>query len=462
MQRIILLSFITLLTLGTTAQDFKADSIQLRAIYTTALENGEAYENLRFLCKGIGPRLSGSENAQKAVDWSYQKMKSYGFDKVWLQEVMVTHWERGATEDCSVIIGNDEEIDLSITALGGSVGTTGELKAQVIEVASLDDLKSRSEEEIKGKIVFINQPMDQSFIETFHAYGACAGIRVWGASEAAKKGAVAVLNRSLSTNDDDHPHTGVMAYKDSIPQIPAAAISVYSAEVLHQSIINKQDVVSLELSCQSFPDAKSYNVIAEIKGSEKPDEVIVVGGHLDSWDIGEGAHDDGAGVMQSLEVLKLFKELNIKPKRTIRCVLFMNEENGNKGGKGYAKAAIESGEIHFMAMESDRGGFTPRGFSIDGSKEQVKAIQEFAPLFEPYFSDLIVPGYGGVDISPLKPAGTVLIGLVPDSQRYFDVHHSANDVFESVNKRELHLGAAGMASLIYLIDKYGLPMAIKD
>ena len=462
MKRIILLFFITLLTFGTSAQDFKADSIQLRAIYTTALEYGEAYENLRFLCKGIGPRLSGSENAQKAVDWSYQKMKGYGFDKVWLQEVMVTHWERGATENCSVISENDKEVDLSITALGGSIGTNGELRAQVVEVASLDDLKSRSEEEIKGKIVFINQPMDQSLIQTFHAYGACAGIRVWGASEAAKKGAVAVLNRSLSTNDDDNPHTGVMAYKDSIPQIPAAAISVYSAEVLHQSIINQQDTISLELSCQMFPDAKSYNVIAEIRGSEKPDEVIVVGGHLDSWDIGEGAHDDGAGVMQSLEVLRLFKELNIKPKRTIRCVLFMNEENGNKGGKGYAKAAIESNEIHFMAMESDRGGFTPRGFSIDGSKEQVRAIQEFGPLFEPYLSNMIVPGYGGVDISPLKPAGTVLIGLVPDSQRYFDVHHSANDVFESVNKRELHLGAAGMASLIYLIDKYGLPMAIKD
>jgi carboxypeptidase Q len=462
MKRIILLSLISLLSFDIIAQEFNNDSIQLRDIYTEALENGEAYENLRFLCKEIGPRLSGSENAQKAVEWSYQKMKSYGFDKVWLQEVMVTHWERGSVEKCSLLNDKDEKFDLSITALGGSISTDREIIAEVIEVASLDDLKSRSDEEIKDKIVFINQPMDQSLIQTFHAYGACAGIRVWGASEAAKKGAVAVINRSLSSNDDDHPHTGVMAYKDSIPRIPAAAISVHSAEVLHQSIINQQKRLALELSCQMYPDAKSYNVIAEIKGSEKPDEVIVVGGHLDSWDIGEGAHDDGAGVMQSLEVLRLFKELNIKPKRTIRCVLFMNEENGNKGGKGYAKAAIESGEIHFMAMESDRGGFTPRGFSIDGSKEQVKAIQEFSPLFESYFSDLIVPGYGGVDINPLKPSGTVLIGLVPDSQRYFDVHHSANDVFESVNKRELHLGAAGMASLIYLIDKYGLPMAIKD
>ena len=338
MQRIILLSFIALLTTGTFAQDFKADSTQLRAIYTAALENGEAYENLRVLCKDIGPRLSGSENAQKAVDWSYQKMKVYGFDKVWLQEVMVTHWERGSIENCSIIYENGKEIDLSITALGGSVGSAGAIKAQIIEVASLDDLKSRTEEEIKGKIVFINQPMDQSLIQTFHAYGACAGIRVRGASEAAKKGAVAVINRSLSSNDDDHPHTGVMSYKDSIPQIPAAAISVYGAEVLHQSIKDKQDMVSLELSCQMFPDAKSYNVIAEIKGSERPEEVIVVGGHLDSWDIGEGAHDDGAGVMQSLEVLRLFKALKIKPKRTIRCVLFMNEENGNKGGKGYAKS----------------------------------------------------------------------------------------------------------------------------
>ena len=226
---------------------------------------------------------------------------------------------------------------------------------------------------------------------------------------------------------------------------------------VHRSILENNNTISLEMDCKMLPDVKSYNVIAEINGTEIPEEIIVVGGHLDSWDIGEGAHDDGAGVVQSLEVLRIFNELNIKPKRTIRCVFYMNEENGNRGGKGYAKAAIESGEVNFLALESDRGGYTPRGFSVDGSAEQVNAIKKFAPLFEPYLTNLIVKGYGGVDINPLKPSGTVLIGFIPDTQRYFDLHHSANDVFETVNKRELHLGAAGMASMIYLVDKYGLP-----
>ena len=456
MKKYILL-FAIFSTLNSRAQEFNTDSIQIKAIYNEALLNGEAYENLRFLCKNIGSRLSGSENAQKAVDWSYELMKTHDFDKVWLQEIMVPQWKRGNVEDCSIIDINNESIDLSITSLGGSVSTNGKLEAQVIEVSSLDDLKSRERKEIEGKIVFINQPMDQTFIQTMYAYGSCSGIRVWGAIEASKKGAVAVINRSLATNHDDNPHTGVMIYNDTIKSIPAAAISVVGADILHNSILENSNTITLEMNCKMLHDVKSYNVIAEINGTEIPDEIIVVGGHLDSWDIGEGAHDDGAGVVQSLEVLRLFNELNIKPKRTIRCVFYMNEENGNRGGKGYAKAAIESGEVNFLALESDRGGYTPRGFSVDGTTEQLQAIKKFAPLFEPYLTNLIVKGYGGVDINPLKPSGTVLIGFIPDTQRYFDLHHSANDVFETVNKRELHLGAAGMASMIYLVDKYGLP-----
>jgi carboxypeptidase Q len=461
MQKLIWLLFCLLWHLNVLSQTHTEDSLRLRAIYSEALINGHAYDNLRYLCKDIGPRLSGSQNANKAISWSFELLKSYGFDNVWLQEIQVPHWERGTVEKCEVISSERTPIPLAITSLGGSIGTQGVLRAPVIEFSSLDELKAADPATVKGHIVFINQPMNQSYIQTFKAYGSCASIRVHGAAEAAEKGAIAVLNRSLATNHDDHPHTGVMVYRDTIPKIPAAAIGITSANLLHELIENQNVNLSIEMNCYSKPDTTSFNVIAEITGSEKPNEYMVVGGHLDSWDIGEGAHDDGAGVVQSIEVIRLFKELNIRPKRTLRCILYMNEENGNRGGKGYAKRAIDENERHFLAMESDRGGFTPRGFTIDGTKEQQEAIQAFAPLFEPYYSNLLIKGYGGVNINPLRPTGPVLIGLLPDSQRYFDLHHSENDVFEEVNRRELLLGAAGMASLIYLIDKYGLPKEVK-
>jgi len=463
MIRNLFFAVLLLLSIVGKSSDGIKDSIQIRAIYDEVLLNGEAYSNLNFLCKNIGNRLSGSSNANKAVDWSYQLMSEYGFDTIWLQEIMVPQWKRGNREKCFIVRDDGHTKDLNISALGGSIGTDGLLEAELIEVFSLEDLKSRTKEEIEGKIVFINQAFDQRYIFTGSAYGSCSGIRVNGASEAAAKGAVGVLIRSLSTIEDDFPHTGVMFYKDSIPKIPAAALSVKDANVLHDKVQDEKVLIGLELNCRSLDDVMSYNVIAEIKGSVDPEKVIVVGGHLDSWDIGEGAHDDGAGVVQSIEVLRIFKELNIQPKHTIRCVLFMNEENGTRGARAYAAWAKKNKEeVPWVAMESDMGGFSPNGFKVKADKIYYEAINEWSYLFAPYFANQIIPGYGGTDINKLEDQGTILIGYMPDSQRYFDLHHSANDVFENVNKRELHLGAATMASLIYLIDEHGLPEKIKN
>ena len=290
------------------------------------------------------------------------------------------------------------------------------------------------------------------------AYGSCVDQRHNGASRAGLYGAKAVIVRSMTLKMDHNPHTGSMSCVDSIPKIPAAAISSKDAHELSKALKNNNvKFLSMELSCQQKPDTISYNVIGEITGYQFPHEVILVGGHLDSWDIGEGAHDDGAGVIQSIQVLESIKKLNIKPKRTIRCVLYMNEENGNRGGKTYAEIVRKKGEKHLFALESDRGGFSPRGFSIDGTPLQLQFIQGFEPLFEPYQLHLFNKGYGGVDIGPLRNGTTCLVGLVPDSQRYFDYHHAPTDVFENVNKRELELGSSAITSMIYLIDKYGFP-----
>ena len=319
-------------------------------------------------------------------------------------------------------------------------------------------LKSAPEGSLKGKIVFMNQPMNQKLIDTFHAYSGCAGARVVGSIEAAKKGAVGYVMRSLGLRADDFPHTGIMIHEEGVDSIPAFALSTNAAYYLSNALRkNPQLELEMEANCKLHPDVESFNVIAAIKGNEFPEKVISVGGHLDSWDVGDGAHDDGAGIVQSLEILRIFKKLDIKPRNTIRCVFFMNEENGSRGAIAYAENCKERGDIHVAAMESDRGGFTPRGFHIDSSDEIIAYLNEWIPLLKPYQIHIMERGYGGVDINHLKDTGAPLIGVVPDSQRYFDIHHTANDVFEHVNKRELELGTASMASLIYLIDKYGIP-----
>lgn len=459
MKKLLASVFLAILIYPLNAQN-QSDSLKLRAIYDEALQNSEAYENLRELCKDIGHRLSGSENLEKAVEWSEAKMNGYGFDKVWLEPVMVPKWERGAPEKCRIVSENKE---LDVLALGFSTGTNGKLKGQVVEFHTLQALKDAPEGSLKGKIAFLNQGMNAKLIDTFNSYGGCAGGRVVGPSEAAKKGAIGFVMRSLGLRADDFPHTGVMVYEPGTDSIPAFALSTNSAYSLAKSLESNPNLeLELESSCKLYPDVLSHNVVAEITGSEFPGTVITVGGHLDSWDLGEGAHDDGTGVVQSLEMLRIFKALGIKPRHSIRCVFFTNEENGARGGKAYAENSRDRGDKHIAAMESDRGGFTPRGFHIDGTPTDIAYLRKWLPLFEPYDIHIMKKGYGGVDINYLRDTGAALIGVVPDSQRYFDVHHTANDVFEHVNKRELELGTASMTALIYLIDKYGMPEKIKD
>lgn len=445
--------FFTFLIFGITAQE--NDSTFIRSIYNEALSKGRSYEDLRSLCKDVGARLSGSAEAQMAVEWSKMTMDRYGFDKVYLQEIKVPHWERGTTESGWIRTAKGELIKVRMLALGGSIGTNGILEAEIVEFGHLNDLKKAKRSQVEGKVVFINQPMDEQQINTFKAYGGCYAIRGNGAVEGSKLGAKAVIIRSIGMPIDGHPHTGSMHYEDSITKIPAAAISTEDSEHLSQLLKKGKCSFVMEMDCRDYPDATSYNVIAELTGSKFPNEIITFGGHLDSWDTGEGAHDDGAGVIHCLEALRILKVLNYKPTHTLRVVFFMNEENGNMGGKTYATWSKDRGEKQIAALESDRGGFSPRGFSCDGTADQVEFLRSLETYFAHYELHEFDKGYGGVDIGPLKTSfpGIPLFGFVPDSQRYFDVHHAPSDVFENVNKRELELGCAAIASMIYLLDQ---------
>lgn len=437
------------------------DSEIVGKIFTYCLEQGKSYERLRYLSDSIGHRLSGSANAEKAVKWSLATMKEIGNGSCYLQEVMVPVWVRNEKERLEMLTAKGKS-KLNVFSLGGSVATRpGGLTAGVVEVKSFEELEQLGREKIEGKMVFFNVPMKQRFYHTFEAYGDVGKYRWAGAQNAAKYGAVASITRSLTLALDDNPHTGGMGYVDSIPKIPACAISTMGAEKLSKALAQNPSLkLELEMNCETRPDQLSHNVIAEIRGSEFPDEIIVVGAHLDSWDKGDGAHDDGAGCVQSMEVLNIFKDLGLQPKRTVRVVLFMNEENGVRGGKKYAEEAKAKGEKHIAAIESDAGGFTPAGFSstcIDDSKRVW--FRQWRDLFKPYAIFQWDGDGGGVDIGPLKEQGTLLIGLRPDSQRYFDYHHTDIDTFDKVNRRELHLGAGAIASMAWLLSEYGVSAA---
>ncbi len=434
------------------------DEVQIKSFYDNALLQGKSYAWLDHLSNDIGGRLSGSENAELAVKYTKQELEKLGLD-VYLQPVMVPKWERGTQEEAFFTF-DDQKIHVSICALGGSIGTPSSgIDGEVIEVNGMKDLEKLTLKDVKDKIVFLNEPMDPTQIHTFEAYGNCVNQRYSGALEAAKIGAKAVVVRSLNLRLDDFPHTGSMTYADMEvgKRIPSVAISTKDAEKLSKLLKEKSELrFHLKTSCKQFDDVQSYNVIAEMKGSEFPNEIILVGGHLDSWDLGDGAHDDGAGVVQSMDVLRLLKLTGIKPKRTIRVVLFMNEENGLRGGMKYAEETKLKNERHIFALESDSGGFTPRGFSFDCNALYFNKVLTWKPLFEPYLIHYFKQEGSGADIGPLKNENTVLAGLRPDSQRYFDYHHASTDTFDAVNKRELELGAATMTSLVYLFDKYGL------
>ncbi len=434
------------------------DEKMLKKIYNSALTNSKCYSWLDDLSNDIGSRLSGSTGAAKAVIYTKAQLETLGLDRVYLQEVMVPHWVRGEKEVAYILI-NNKKITVPICALGGSIATPKKgVTAEVIEVHSLKEVAELGTEKIKGKIVFYNRPMDNAQIETMNAYGGAVDQRS-GAGAASKYGAVATIVRSMNLRLDDFPHTGAQRYGD-IPKeqyIPTAAISTNAAELLSKMLKQNPNLkFYLKQSCQTLEDVLSYNVIGEIKGSETPEKIMVVGGHLDSWDLGDGSQDDGAGVVQSMEVLNIFKNLGYKPKNTIRVVLFMNEENGAKGGKKYEEISKQNNENHIFALESDAGGFTPRGFTFQSDEVNLAKVQSWKPLFEPYLIQSFTKGEAGTDISPLTSKNIVKADLFPDSQRYFDYHHAANDKFDAVNKRELELGAATMASLIYLFDQYGI------
>lgn len=432
------------------------DSITLRKLADEVLTHSTAYENLRHLTKDIGGRLAGSPQMPKAEQWGVAALKAAGADTVYLQECMVPHWVRGAREEARIISKRRDFIPpLNVLALGNSVGSGPDgVTAEVLEVASFDELEAKKDE-VKGKIVFYNVHFKPEYIKTFHSYGDAVKYRGQGASRAAKYGALAVIVRSMSHGANNFPHTGAMRYDSAYPKIPAVAIGLEDADRLSLRLKDDTDAkVFLRTNCEMLQDVVGHNVIGELKGRKYPDQYITVGGHLDSWDVAEGAHDDGAGCVQSIEVLRALKALGIQPEHTLRVVLFANEENGTRGGKKYAAVAKAKKEQHIFALESDAGGFTPRGFITALPADKKAKMDSWKPLFAPYgIYDFDEQG-GGVDVGELNAAiGTPMAELSPDSQRYFDIHHAANDVFEAVNKRELELGAFGMAGLIYLVDQ---------
>ncbi len=405
----------------------------------------------------VGPRLTGSPQAEAAVGLMRRQLEELGLDNVHLEPTLVEHWVRGQAEEAKILSSVNGTIPVPVCALGGSVATpeTGIL-AEVLEVKSFEEL-SRLKEKARGKIVFFNRAMDRALIDTFASYGRAAEQRVSGAVEAAKAGALAALVRSMTLRVDDFPHTGLMHYDPNVPQIPAACISTKGADLLGELLKKDPNLkMFIKLNCQNLQPVTSHNVIGQLTGYEKPNEIILLGGHLDSWDLGTGAHDDGSGCVQSIEALRLIKELGLRPKRTIRAVLFMNEEFGGSGGRDYAGSEARKGEIHLIAVESDRGGFLPLGIGVSGSARAVKRVQSWDYLFKPLGIHWVRRGGGGVDIAPLGQQGTIMAGIIPDSQKYFDFHHSARDVLDAVHPRELELGAVAMAVFAFVLAQEGI------
>ena len=452
MQKI--LTFLILILSSAVLQSQKPEKV-LTSIFNEALTDTTAWSHLRYLCKNTKGRLSGSPASLKAIKYTRQALKDAGADTVWLQKVIVPHWVRGF-EECRIFSSGLGEYDLSVSTLGLSAGTDSKgIKAEVIEVHDFDELKALGRNTIEGKIVFFNRPADNTLINTFAGYGGAVNQRLSGATEASSFGAVAVIVRSATQALDDFPHTGTTHYPEDVVGIPAVAVSTTDAELL--SVWLKKDpslTVRLVTTCKTLPDTTSFNVIGEIHGYLKPDEFITVGGHLDSWDITEGAHDDAGGCVQAIEMLRIYRKLEIKPKRSVRAVMFMNEEISTTGGKAYAEEAVKKGEKHYAALESDRGVMSPRGFAFDASGLRFDNLKSLAKYFVPFNIRDFDTGGGGSDIAPLKSMGALQIGYIPDIHRYFWYHHSANDTFEQVNIRELQMGSASIASLIYLIDLF--------
>lgn len=457
MSKLFLLTILGLLLFSRHVTSQNQDSISLRKIFDYYLTESHCYKNLEYLSTKIGGRLSGSPQAAKAVEWAQKAMYEAGADTVYLQACMVPHWVRGEKENCfSLDPKTNKKTDYNICALGGSVATPKNgLKAEVIIIGDFDELDFLGERGIKGKIVLFNVFFNHKHLSTGTCYGETVKYRWEGPSKAAKYGAVASIVRSMSSVANDSPHTGSMGYDTSVckTKIPCCAISYSGADALVKQLrANPSLKLHLKMSCQTLADEPSFNVIGEIRGTEKPDEIILAGGHIDAWDNGQGAHDDGAGVVQSIEVLAMYKNQNIKPKHTIRAVAFMNEENGGRGGKAYFADCKQNKLKHIAALESDAGGFSPRGIAVDTTMGTYQKVLGWKNLLDPYFVQFIHKDGHGADIGYLRELGVPLIGFEPDGQKYFDYHHTPDDTFDKINKRELELSAGVIGSVIYLLD----------
>jgi carboxypeptidase Q len=448
------LAFLLAIIGGSSALGSAADDpapVWPQALVKEGLRDLQAHRMLAELT-AIGGRRGGSPEAARAVEWGRQTMKRLGLENVRLEPVRVERWVRGKQANCRI---SGEREPLAVCALGGSVGTPrGGVEAEVVEVRSLKEAEELGPAG-RGKIVFFNRPMDPTNLRTFASYGGAVDQRGSGAASAAKSGAVAVLVRSMTLAKDDAPHTGAMRYEEGVPKIPAGALSTLAADRLSERLKQEPRLrVRLDLDCRMEGEVDSANVVGEWRGSEKPDEVVLLGAHLDSWDLGQGAHDDGAGCVHMLEAVRLLKASGFRPKRTIRVVLFMDEEFGGRGGEAYA--AAHQREKHIAAVESDDGGFMPRAIGAGATGALFERIKSWQPLLSAAGVERVSEGGGGADIGPLEKQGTILFGLEPDNQRYFDVHHSRHDSLEAVHPRELELGAAAMAILARLLSEEAL------
>jgi len=412
-------------------------------IIGAALTDDTAYRRLAWLTDRIGHRLSGSAALERAVEWAAAEMKRDRLDNVRAEKVMVPHWVRGEE---SLELVEPRSMKLSMLGLGNSVGTPPEgVTAEAVVVRSFDELEALGEK-VRGRVVVYNVP--------YTGYGQTVGYRGVGASRAAKYGAVAALVRSITPVSLQTPHTGSLRYLDDLPKIPAAAVTIEGAEMLQRMHDRgERPRVHLKMEARFLPDAESANVVAELKGREKPDEIVVVGGHLDSWDVGQGAHDDGGGCIVSWEVARLLKELNLRPRRTIRVVLFTNEENGVRGGNGYRDAHKAEVAKHILAIESDIGVFRPTGFGLsDKASPQARAdFVEIAKLLSGIRADRIDADGEGTDIGPIMREGVTGASLNVDASHYFDIHHTQADTFDKVNPQELAACVAAMAVMAYVV-----------
>lgn len=413
-----------------------------------ALADTAAWERLTWLVDRFGNRFSGSAALEQAHDWMLAEMERDGLENVRGERVMVPHWVRG--EESATLVEPRRQ-DLPMLGLGGSVATPPEgITAEVLVVGSFEELTQRAAE-ARGKIVLFDAP--------FTSYGETVRYRSQGAVEAARAGAVASLIRSVTPFSMKTPHTGGMRYEDDVPRIPHAAITVEDAMLLHRmQERGERIVVTLRMSAQTLPDAESKNVIAELRGREFPDEIVVLGGHTDSWDVGQGAMDDAGGVVAAWEAVRLMKELGLRPRRTVRVVGWTNEENGLRGGNAYRDAHRDELDRHVLAIESDAGVFKPLGYGFTGSDEALAIISEIGRLLERIDAGTIERGGGGADIGPIMQLGVPGMGLNVDGSRYFWYHHTDADTIDKLDMREFLECVASLAVMAWAVAELPEPL----